>query len=234
MAITRRRFLGSAAGAVWSLAPPPWAAAPGPGWLVLDLGKRCSLRESVAGYQSALAGMRAAPRYGVVIVPAALEMLPPAIRTIVSCLHTGGTVLLESGAAYADAPEFHDHRDVLWNRLQVRIEEPVQLWPRAVPYVDYTWPCAATPRDFSRVVPIGEQPGDIIGWVDGLPIALKRPSGRGTLIVLGSPLGPALWAGDVDARRWLACVLFQSDTPWRSRSRHLDVTEPSPGKRAEA
>ena len=147
------------------------------------------------------------------MVPAALEMPSPAIRTIVSCLQTGGTVLLESGAAYAVAPEFHAHRDVLWSHLQVRIEEPVQLWPRAVPYVDYSWPCAVKLRDFSRVVAIGEQPGDVIGWVDGLPIALKRPWGRGTLIVLGSPLGPALWAGDTDARRWLASVLFQSDTP---------------------
>jgi hypothetical protein len=43
--------------------------------------------------------------------------------------------------------------------------------------------------------------------VDGLPVGLKRPWGRGKLIFLGSPLGPALWVGDLQARRWLAQVL---------------------------
>ena len=38
---------------------------------------------------------------------------------------------------------------------------------------------------------------------DGLPVALKRPSGRGRLMFLASPLGPALWAGDSEARGWL-------------------------------
>src|SRR5439155_624334 len=36
-----------------------------------------------------------------------------------------------------------------------------------------------------------------------VPVALKRPGGRGNLIFLGSLLGPALWAGDAQARRWL-------------------------------
>src|SRR5438034_313621 len=92
--------------------------------------------------------------------------------------------------------------------LQVRIEAPVQLWSarvssQCIPYVDYTWPRPAKVRDFSRVVPLGRQAGEVIAWVDDLPVALKRQSGRGRLIVLGSPLGPALWAGDAEARRWL-------------------------------
>ena len=50
---------------------------------------------------------------------------------------------------------------------------------------------------------LSTQAGEVIAWVDGLPVALKRPGGRGNLIFLGSPLGPALWAGDAQARRWL-------------------------------
>jgi len=83
----------------------------------------------------------------------------------------------------------------------------VRLWPRQTPYVDYLWPYAAKLRDFSRVVPLAPPAGERIAWVDNLPVALKRRSGPGTLIFLGSPVGPALWAGDADATRWLSAVL---------------------------
>ena len=99
-------------------------------------------------------------------------------------------------------------------RSGVHIEAPVRLWPgrgaRGVPYVDYRWPSSAKIRDFSRVVPLGRQSegeGEIIARVEGLPVALKRRLGRGHLIFLGSPLGPALWAGDAEARRWLFLTL---------------------------
>src|SRR5437764_965136 len=60
----------------------------------------------------------------------------------------------------------------------------------------------------ARTGPVGRQAGEVIAWVDGVPVALKRRGGRGgTLIFLGSPLGPALWAGDAQARRWLVDVL---------------------------
>jgi len=48
--------------------------------------------------------------------------------------------------------------------------------------------------------------GDNIAWAGELPVALKRRVGAGTLIYLGSPVGPALWAGDVEAKRWLHAV----------------------------
>jgi len=48
--------------------------------------------------------------------------------------------------------------------------------------------------------------GDNIAWAGELPVALKRRVGAGTLIYLGSRGGPALWAGDVEAKRWLHAV----------------------------
>src|SRR2546429_268865 len=102
----------------------------------------------------------------------------------------------------------------LRDQLGVHIEAPVRLWSSrgasGVPYVDYSWPASATIRDFSRVVPLERQSegaGEIIAWVDDLPVALRRRYGRGDLIFLGSPLGPALWAGDAEARRWLCEVV---------------------------
>jgi hypothetical protein len=213
---TRRQFLGSVVGAAWSVvrpARPSRAVAAGAGCVVLDLKEQCSSRESVAGYQSALAGMRDLPRWrGALIVPAAMALPLPAVHRIVSCLQLGGTVLVESGAGFAAELEFQAHRAALRDGLQVRIEAPVRLWPRTIPYIHYSWPYPADVRDFSRVVPLGRQPGEIIARVDGMPAALKRRyagagGAGGTLIFLGSPLGPALWAGDAEAKRWLSRVV---------------------------
>jgi len=144
----------------------------------------------------------------VVIVPAVLHLSPHLIGTIVKFVRNGMTVIVESGAGFAGHSKFRQHRRSLREGLELDVQAPVALWTddsksRRIPYVDYTWPCSTKIRDFSRVVPVGDQPGEIIAWVDGMPVALKRQVGAGTLIFLGSPLGPALWAGDGEARRWL-------------------------------
>ena len=156
------------------------------------------MRESLSGYESALAALntgwtradtRSVPRCAVLIVPAALEILPSVARQILGCVQSGATVILESGAGFAadGGPDFRAHRDALRGYLRLRIEAPMPLWPRpasarGIPYVDYTWPSAAKVRDFSRVVPLvqGEGEGEIIARVDGVPVGLKRRIGLGT------------------------------------------------------
>ena len=217
MGVTRRRFLGYTAGVFAGLRGLPLDRT-SRRCVLLDLNDRSCLNESVSGYQSALTSagvqwMRAdarwmsAPRCAVLIVPAALEIPPQVVRAIVRCLHAGASVIFESGAGFAADRDYRAHRLALRHYLQLQIEEPVDLWrdnsSQRIPYVDYTWPRPAQVRDFSRVVPVEGQEGEIIARVDGRPVALKRPSGRGRLIFLGSSLGPALWAGDAEARGWL-------------------------------
>src|SRR5438045_6915793 len=127
MGMTRRRFLGYAAGAAtlalpFDLVRPDrshWAA-------VLDLKESCSLRESLAGYESALTGL--ALRRTALIVPAALTLPPPGVRAIVSCLQAGGIVLLESGAGFAAGRDFCAHRVALRDYLYLRVAATVPLW----------------------------------------------------------------------------------------------------------
>ena len=72
-----------------------------------------------------------------------------------------------------------------------------------IPYVDFVWPVRAKIREFfPRVCKVryGDQ---VIATHAGVPVALRR----GRRILLGSPIGPSLAAGDPDARRWLAAVL---------------------------
>jgi hypothetical protein len=217
--ITRRHFLGCVAGSLTAGLPfdVPRRVEESSRRVLLDLGEHCALRESVAGYESALASLGTMSRSTLLIVPAALDILPPARRAIVSRLRAGATVILESGAGFCGGRDFRAHRIGLRDHFGVHVAAPVRLWSarpdsRGMPYIDYTWPSPVQIRDFSCVVPLGRQQtgGEIIAGVAGLPVGLKRRIGPGKLIFLGSPLGTALWAGDAEARRWLREVVASS------------------------
>jgi hypothetical protein len=217
MDITRREFVGYgiAAGAMGvGLRLPSSTHLPARTHypcIVSPVQGQCSLPESVKGYCSALRPT-AVTRRETWIVPAVVDIPSPIGKKLVEFLHRGWTIIVESGGGFAGHLNFRRHRRALRERLHVDVQAPVALWTddsrsRRTPYVDYTWPSSAKVRDFSRVVPVGDQPGKIIARIDGLPVALKRQVGAGTLIFLGSPLGPALWAGDSEAKRWLLALL---------------------------
>src|SRR5262249_7067365 len=123
--------------------------------------------------------------------------------------------------------EFVAHQKMLLRYFDLAVESPVDLWSgnpigaarfaqrcdqnarkklhryESSPYIDYDWPRETKVRDFSRVILVSAKSGDVIARVRGLPVALKRRVGEGTLIFLGSPMGPLLRAGDPEARSWL-------------------------------
>jgi hypothetical protein len=139
----------------------------------------------------------------------------------------GTHVLLESGAAFLSPAEFTAHQRMLNGYFDIAVGPPVDLWAGkraddapvrhraggypgksldrnvSIPYVNYLWPREIKVRDFSRVIPVSARSEDVIGKVAALPVALKKPTAKGTLIFLGSPLGPALRAGDPEALSWL-------------------------------
>lgn len=217
MDVTRREFLCCAAASAAALAPRGrWGRATlGAGCVLLDLGEHCALRESLAGYRAALAGAETVAG-SILIVPAALAIAGAAARRIVRHVEGGGTLILESGANFAApaSPEFRGHRDALRELLGLDIEPPRSLVREGarVPYVEFNWPSPTLIRDFSAIVPVGAHDGERIARVGDTTVALARRHSRGMLIFLGSPIGPALWAGDAEARRWLHEVLHRAST----------------------
>lgn len=218
MGMTRREFLGYgvAAGAMSAgvRLSSPLPASSTCRWIVSPVPGQCSLPESARGYRAALPprGTRApgGEPCSLLIIPALLCFDRRQVVWIDSLLERGTTVIVESGAAFATGSGFRDHRQALRQWLQLDVHTPVDLWTEPsgrIPYIDYTWPYRAKVRDFSRVVPVGGEAGEVIGRVGDVPVALKRRLGSGTLIYLGSPLGPALWAGDAEARRWLHALV---------------------------
>jgi len=144
----------------------------------------------------------------------------------------GGTrLVLESGAGFLSSLETAAHQRMLLRCFGLEVEPPVDLWSgqlaedglsasrnspnrrktidlrRSVPYVRYVWPRDIMVRDFTRVIPVSAKGGEVIGWAGSLAVGSKRPVGKGTLIFLGSPLGPALRASDPEARAWLQSVV---------------------------
>ena len=225
MRVSRRRFLGSTVSAVGTCLPFEALVKTGQGetldCVLLDLKENCALPESLAGYEAALkgAGIRYArttpgplPPCRAVIVPACVVIEPQGAREVSGLLRRGSTVVLESGAGFADPAAFVAHRRFLQAHFDLQVEEPVSLWEGTeagvrVPYVDYGWPLPAKIRDFSRVVPLSTPAGEVIASVDGSAVAVRRKVGKGTLVFLGSPLGPLLWSGDSQAQAWLRAAL---------------------------
>jgi hypothetical protein len=229
MEVTRRKFvvLGSSAALLplhfrFSSVPQGLST---PGYVILDLGEQCGLPESLSGYRGCSAGLgfhsvtfsvEALPKLleqtRQVVIPGAVSMDDMLTRQLLGFVENGGSVLLELGLAFAEATILSAQRRLFKSRFDLSIEPPVQLWStalpyRCVPYVDYLWPKATKVRDFSRVVPFSAQAWKKIAQVQDMTVGVRRKMGRGSMTVLGSPLGPALWAGDQQARQWLGAVL---------------------------
>jgi hypothetical protein len=232
MPLSRRGFLGRAAGA--SAAGLAVAAGLGglfpetretpPACVLVDPGEDCSLRESAAGYEAALSSSNVAFQRTSLqsLAPARLIILPAAVSTDTSELArlsehlvNGSVVLYESAAAFLGPGEFGIHKRVIRSVFGLSLHDPVGLWDSAdsfkqSPYVDYHWPVVTKVRDFSRAVPVDPGNGETIAWFQDLPVAVKRRVGKGTLVFLGSPLGPHLLAGDREANRWLGAFYSSS------------------------
>lgn len=228
MPISRREFLGCAAGAsaagiagATALAGfLPEIARQRCGCVVVDPGPACPLRESAAGYAAALSGLSLswrqtsvdalAPAH-TIVVPAAVSTEPAAVTKLKNHLENGSVVVYETGAAFLRPEEFGIHKRVIRSVFGVGLHDPVRLWDSAdsfkqSPYVDYHWPVVTKVRDFSRVVPVSDEHGETIAWFEKIPVAVQCRIGKGRLVFLGSPLGPHLLSADREAVGWLGAL----------------------------
>jgi len=144
------------------------------------------------------------------VVPGAGEVDDDLGLRMARLVDRGGWLVFESAAGFAGEAAFRTQREMLVSHFGLSIERPMDLWESGesiVPYVDYVWPAAVKIRDFSRVVPVSCETSEGIGSIGGRQVAVRRRVGRGVLVFLGSPIGPALGAGDGDAHRWLDSLM---------------------------
>jgi hypothetical protein len=143
---------------------------------ILDLG--CVLPESMAGFKSQAGDLRD----DFLVVPAVRSLTNADDGLLVRRLERGAVVLLEYVAG-------------------ARVEQSAYF-----PYVEYHWPVQAKIREFTpfQLTPAPED--QIIATFQGHPVGLRRRVGDGTLVTLGSPLGPLFLSGDFDAARWFEAL----------------------------
>jgi hypothetical protein len=147
------------------------------------------------------------------VVAGAGEVSEPLLRQLAAYVRGGGWVIFESAAGFGG---FDAQRGQLERHFGLRVDAPVRLAEDRAPYVDYRWPVELKVRDFSSVVPVASGGDEIIGTVGNLPVAARRAR----FIFLGSPIGPALLAGDREAHAWFsALALLPSGSGRLSRFR---------------
>jgi len=225
MPISRREFLGYAAGAsavalgsarrsVCLFGQEPQVLS---GFRVVDFGRQSLLPESAAGYERALSrlgieyerisALPVRPVRGM-ILPAAPRMNTRDLARLRVSIENGSTVLLESGAAFLSPGDFDCFKRSIKSVFGLSLHAPIRLWDsadsfRQSPYVDYGWPFEMKVRDFSRIIPVEGVGSEEIAWFQEKPVAVRRRLGRGALVFLGSPLGPHLLADDRESVSWL-------------------------------
>ena len=229
MVISRRTFLGASSAAAAALVGirsrtlQPLSACSDEQNVcgLVHLKENCWVRESFEGYCAVLPHTRldsASPQGAwdacrFMIFPAATAIDPEFAERISRALRNGKSVLIESALGFVERDDFDRAQGSLAKHFDVSIAQRVDLWSgagRRVPYIDFTWPRPAKVRDFSRVVTVPVRDDEVIARADGIPVGMKRRFGRGTLIVLGSLLGPSLLAGDRESRGWLDAVLLHA------------------------
>jgi hypothetical protein len=231
MSISRRGFLQSAAGlSAAIITPKPLLSgfsfgpeANGGPSVLLDCGENCSLRESLSGFEGALEAtkipflsnsMDTHDQMRTLIAPAAV-LTNTMARWVRTQLEGGVSVLFESGAAFLPRDKFIFQQRCLQAHFGLVVKPPINIWdgselPDRSPYLDYRWPTRAKVRDFSFVLPVSVDAGEPIALLGKIAVALRKKIGRGTLVFLGSPIGPHLLAGDPQAQRWFSKFCAQA------------------------
>jgi len=175
----------------------------------------------------------AAEAHRVIIVPAAGTIDSATVSALSAAAESGKTVVWESGAAYLNPSDFAAQKAILMEHFEISIGQPIELWTSqsrkpcsregwsrpgkpahtgqdSVPYVIYHWPHESWVRDFSRAIPVSAKCGRAIAYLGELPVAWRKPIGNGTFIFIGSPLGPAMRAGDSEAHSWFRALISES------------------------
>jgi len=167
----------------------------------------------------------------VVVVPAAGTVRAETFGATAELVRRGATVLWESGGAFLGPRDFEYQQDLVRRHFGISMEQPIDVWLHSasrrasvgaknesarraraighaqVPYVAYHCPREVRIRDFSRMIPVSAENGRAIGHWGEIPVAWRKSIDAGTLIFVGSPIGPALRAGDSDAASLLRSLI---------------------------
>lgn len=197
--MTRRHFL---AGLSLPLLPRDSTVPNSAGFTILAEDHLLS-QESAAAYAASLAPL-SPPRRTVILLPGAKRLSLDRALALRRALETGASVLMECGLAYSASSEIDEQRRLLRDVFGVQLGSPIAA-DHHHPYVAFA--LGHLVRPFGLTFPVFREGGQPLAHLGGTPVACKARAGSGTLIFLGTMLGPHLQAFDSDGLRVAADLL---------------------------
>lgn len=152
-------------------------------------------RESKRGFQLLIDATRVPCSTPRLFAPGIRELSAAACRELLQQVHSGAQLILESGVGFSAADLVGSHLQTINEEWGLKISPPVA----AHGYVHYAWPVPRMVRTFEFVTPVCCAEAEVIARWNGLPVCFRRRIGHGSLIYLGSMLGPGLFAEEREA-----------------------------------
>lgn len=202
--LTRRELLAGIASApfIGALNPRPPAVRGLQVEIVVE--PHSMSQESARGFQRLLAtearSMHARPS-NLIILPGTRQLTSQNAVEMLNGAVAGRWLIMESGLCFLQKSAVTTQTRILRAVFDFEVGDPAPVSnsePRAA-YVQYTWPHSALVRDFSSITPVACSPAESIAQFEGVTVCAKRRIGKGGIILLGSMLGPGLFADEREA-----------------------------------
>ena len=168
----------------------------------------CLSVESLSGFRSVHAGDA-----NVIIVAGVQSLAPVLAKAICSRVNRGSWLVWDQAPHFVNAADLRMQAKFLNASFGVTMGDPTSVSCSEL-YVRYSWPVPCLVRTFLTCTPVFCLPNEVIASYGNMPVALRRPIGRGGIVFLGSMLGPQLKAGDREAHQLATGMLL----PTRSSS----------------
>jgi hypothetical protein len=138
-------------------------------------------------------------------------------------INEGASVILESGLGFSSRTESKLQIDLLKKVFGLRLLPPVKVGknPAAATYLEYTRPVHRLVRTFEAITPVGCDQSEALARLGKYSVCIRKKIGDGTLVFLGSMLGPGIGAEEREAIE-VASALVTSDSESIFNSKRTD------------
>lgn len=161
--------------------------------------------ESAQGYGQLLASAKVSSP--LIILPASRQLSLESAKKLRQIVRRGSWLILESGAAFSRPEESRAQARILAESFGLKTGEPITPSIREASYLTYDCPERTMVRTFGAIVPIACSRAEQLAEYTGVPVAVRRPMGRGGIIYLGSILGAGLLAQEREAHAVASALL---------------------------
>ena len=149
----------------------------------------------------------------LIIAPGIRWMSPSIAGDLADRIYHGAWVILESGLGFSSRTESKHQTDLLKKAFGLQLLPPVKVGknPVAATYLEYTRPVHRLVRTFEAITPVWCDQSEALARLGKHSVCIRKRIGDGTLVFLGSMLGPGIGAEEREAIE-VASALVTSDS----------------------